>query len=106
MSADNCRHKMKYNRHGRPDRTTKVKNIPNRTSIHDRPEEADGKRSGDWEMDTVIGRDGKGAVLALTGRSTNLILMEKLKNGKRFQNACQSCGQAVVPLQRFLAYRP
>ena len=31
---------MKYNRHGRKDRTTKVKNIPNRVSIHDRPVEA------------------------------------------------------------------
>lgn len=31
---------MKYNRHGRKDRTTKVKNIPNRVSIHDRPVKA------------------------------------------------------------------
>ena len=35
--ASHCRHKMKYNRHGRPDRTTKVKNIPERVSIHQRP---------------------------------------------------------------------
>jgi len=45
--ASHCRHKMKYNRHGRPDRTTKVKNIPNRVSIHDRPVEADGTRFGE-----------------------------------------------------------
>ena len=31
---------MKYNRNGQKDRTTKVKNIPNRVSIHDRPFEA------------------------------------------------------------------
>ena len=30
---------------------TKATNIPNRTSIHDRPAEADGKRFGDFEMD-------------------------------------------------------
>ena len=45
--ASHCRHKMKYNRHGRPDRTTKVKNIPDRVSIHERPVEADGIRFGD-----------------------------------------------------------
>ncbi len=41
--ASHCRHKMKYNRHGRPDRTTKVRNIPDRvrasTSVRQRPTE-------------------------------------------------------------------
>ncbi len=81
--ASHCRHKMKYNRHGRPDRTTKVKNIPDRVSIHQRPAEADGSRFGDWEMDTIIGKDGKGAIVTLTERSTNMILMEKLPYGKQ-----------------------
>ncbi len=64
--ASHCRHKMKYNRHGRPDRTTKVRNIPGRVSIHNRPAEADGTRFGDWEMDTIVGKDGKGAIVTLT----------------------------------------
>ncbi len=81
--ASHCRHRMKYNRHGRPDRTTKVKNIPDRVSIHDRPAEADGSRFGDWEMDTIIGKDGKGAIVTLTERSTNMLLMERLPGGKR-----------------------
>ena len=80
--AAHCRHKMKYNRHGRPSRTTEVKNIPNRISIHQRPPEADGKRLGDWEMETIIGENGKGAIVTLTERSTNIILMEKLSQGK------------------------
>ena len=80
--ASHCRHKMKYNRHGRPDRTTKVRNIPDRVSIHQRPPEADGTRFGDWEMDTIVGKDGKGAIVTLTERSTNMILMEKLPYGK------------------------
>lgn len=81
--ALHCRHKMKYNRHGRPDRTTKVKNIPERASIHERPAEADGTRFGDWEMDTIVGKDGKGAIVTLTERSTNMLLMERLPEGKR-----------------------
>ena len=80
--ASYCRHKMKYNRHVRPNRTTKVKNIPDRVSIHQRPAEADGTRFGDWEMDTIVGKDGKGAILTLTERSTNMILMERLPEGK------------------------
>ena len=80
--ASHCRHKMKYNRHGRPDRTTKVRNIPERVSIHQRPPEADGTRFGDWEMDTIVGKDGKGAIVTLTERSTNMLLMEKLPEGK------------------------
>lgn len=80
--ASHCRHKMRYNRHGRPDRTTKVRNIPDRVSIHQRPPEADGTRFGDWEMDTIVGKDGKGAIVTLTERSTNMILMERLPEGK------------------------
>ena len=80
--ASHCRHKMKYNRHGRPVRTTRVRNIPDRVSIHDRPAEADGSRFGDWEMDTIVGKDGKGAIVTLTERSTNMLLMARLPEGK------------------------
>lgn len=48
--TSHCRHKMKYRRHQKRPRQTKVRSIPNRISIHDRPVEADRKRFGDWEM--------------------------------------------------------
>ena len=35
-----CRHRLRYRRHKEVARRTKVKNIPNRVSIHDRPSEA------------------------------------------------------------------
>lgn len=81
--ALHCRHKMKYRHHVSRPRPTKATNITNRTSIHERPPEADGKRFGDWEMDLIVGKDGKGAILTLTERSSNLLLMEKLKDGKK-----------------------
>lgn len=81
--ASHCRHKMKYNRHGRPDRTTKVSNIPRCVSIHLRLAEADGIRFGDWEMNTIVGKDGKGAIVTLTERSTNMVMMGRLPEGKR-----------------------
>ena len=90
---------MKYNRHGRKDRNTKVKNIPNRVSIHDRPVEADGKRFGDWEMDTIIGKNGKGAILTLTERSTNFLIACKLKHGKN----ANECAKAAIA--QLFAYR-
>lgn len=33
-------------------------------------------------MDTIIGKDGKGAIVTLTERSTNMILMERLPHSK------------------------
>ena len=98
--ASNCRHKMKYNRHGRPPRTTRVKNIPHRISIHDRPPEADGKRFGDWEMDTIIGKNGKGAIVTLVERSTNIILMEKLENGKEPKALAKVVSRLLFPYKK------
>lgn len=98
--ASHCRHKMKYNRHGRPDRTTKVKNIPERVSIHERPVEADGTRFGDWEMDTIVGKDGKGAIVTLTERSTNMLLMERLPEGKRPEPLAKVVIRLLFPYRR------
>ena len=95
--ASHCRHKMKYNRHGRPVRTTKVRNIPDRISIHQRPAEADGTRFGDWEMDTIVGKDGKGAIVTLTERSTNIILMEKLPHGKHPEPLAKAVIRMLLP---------
>lgn len=95
--ASHCRHKMKYNRHGRPDRTTKVKNIPGRVSIHERPAEADGTMFGDWEMDTIVGKDGKGAIVTLTERSTNILLMERLPHGKHPEPLAKAVIRLLFP---------
>ena len=75
-------HELKYNRRARLQRPTKATNIANRTSIHERPAEADGKRFGDWEMDTIVDAYGN-AILTQTERSTNFILMERLKEGRK-----------------------
>ena len=73
-----CRHRLKH-RH-RP--VGKRVIIPDRTSIHQRPPEADGKRFGDFEMDTIMGNNNQGAILTMVERSTNMLFMRKLKHGK------------------------
>jgi IS30 family transposase len=76
---DCCHHKMKYTRHqAKAYKTAGKSMIPNRLSIHDRPAEANGKRFGDWEMDLIIGKDQKSAVLTLLERSQNMLLQTKL----------------------------
>ena len=77
-----CRHKLKYRRHIHRTRKTKVRTIPNRLSIHDRPIEANGQRFGDWEMDLIVGRKQKSAIVTLCERHTNFMIMRKLPKGK------------------------
>ena len=96
----NTRHKGKYNRKSKKERKpTKASNIPNRTSIHDRPKEADGSRFGDWEMDLIIGKDGYGAILVLAERNTSYCIIEKLPHGKN----AKEIAKAVIRL--LYAYR-
>lgn len=76
---ENLRHKLKHRK--RP--IGKHYPIKDRVSIEERPEIVDQKtRFGDWEMDTIIGAHQQGAILTLTERKTNFILMEKLDLGK------------------------
>lgn len=78
-----CRHGMKYRHHKKVRCKTKVRNIPDRVSIHDRPAEADGNRFGDWEMDLIVGKGQKGYILTLCERTTNYMLMRRLPQGRK-----------------------
>ena len=96
--SGNCRHKMKYKRTIRAHRVTKATNIKNRVSIHERPAEANGKRFGDWEMDLIVDK-ASNAILVLMERSTNFVLMEKLKQGKKSKTCCQSSMAFATAIQ-------
>jgi IS30 family transposase len=54
--------------------------IPNRISIENRPEIVEQrKRIGDWEGDTIIGKDRRQAIVTLVERSSRFTLMEKIE---------------------------
>lgn len=54
--------------------------IPNRVDIKERPLIVEKKsRIGDWEGDTLIGAEQKGAILTLVDRKSKYTIMEKLK---------------------------
>jgi IS30 family transposase len=54
--------------------------IPGRISIDDRPPEVQQKlRYGDWEADTIIGKNHQGAILTLVERKSYFTLLRKLE---------------------------
>lgn len=57
--------------------------IPNRVSVDERPAEANGQTLGNREMDTIVGKDDKGAIVTLVERKNSFMLMEKLNTGKQ-----------------------
>lgn len=94
-------HQLKYTRRLMPARVTKATNIANRTSIHDRPAEADGTRFGDWEMDTIVDSSGH-AILTLTERLTNFLLMERLPHGRKAAPLAKSVARLLFPYRETL----
>jgi transposase, IS30 family len=91
------RHKLKHRK--RPVSGKQVK-IKNKVSIDLRPVIVDKKeRCGDWEADTIIGENGKGAILTITERKTDFLLMKKMKDGKQ----AMSLAKAVIRM--LFAYR-
>lgn len=94
--ASHMPHELKYTRRAKTLRPTKATNIANRTSIHERPKEADGKRFGDWEMDTIVDSYGH-AILTMTERSTNFLLMEKLPEGRKAMPTAKAAARMLYP---------
>jgi len=74
------RHKLKKRKRQVGKQKIKIKN---RVSIEQRPEIVNLKeRFGDWEIDTIVGKNNKGAILTLVERKTSYMIMEKLNSGK------------------------
>ena len=97
----NCRHPNFRRRSPAQRRPTKATNIANRTSIHDRPAEADGKRFGDFEMDLIVDAYGH-AILVLVERLTNFVMMEKLPHGKKAAPLAKTVVRMLFGYRKFL----
>lgn len=95
----NCRHRLKHRT--RPVGGRRIA-IPNRTSISERPVEADGRRFGDYEMDTIVGKDGHGAIVTLIERSTNMLFMRKLTEGKNARKLAETVIHLLAPFKNHI----
>jgi transposase, IS30 family len=82
-----CR-KTRRKRYGSYDRRGQ---LPNRRSIDERPAIVERKRRiGDWEADTIIGKQHKEAIVSLTERKSKLTRLAKVK-----QNTAGLVGQVI-----------
>lgn len=100
IRADESGDLRSHCRHKKVARKTKVRNIPDRVSIHERPAEADGRRFGDWEMDLIVGKNGKGAIITLCERCRNYLLMERLPYGKNPDKVAETAVKLLYPYRR------
>lgn len=83
--------KKRRKRYGRYDRRGI---LPNRRSIDERPEIVDSReRLGDWEVDTVIGKERQPALVTLTERKSRLTLLRKVE-----RKTAEAVAAAVVTL--------
>jgi len=88
------RHRLKHRK--RPVGEDRIP-IKNRVSIEKRPEIVDKKeRFGDWELDTIVGPNNKGAIVTITERTTNFFLMKKL-NGKNAKELSKTLINMLLP---------
>lgn len=89
-------HKSHRKRYGSYDKRGRIKNA---TSIEERPKIVDDKnRIGDWEGDTIIGKDKKSAIYTLVERKTLYTVIVKL-TGKNAKDLADKAITALKPLK-------
>jgi IS30 family transposase len=90
--------KKRRKRYGSYDRRGKIKN---RVSIDKRPAIVDTRqRLGDWEVDTIIGKGHRNAIVSLTERKSRLALLRKVE-----RKTAQAVADAVIELMKSLPVR-
>jgi IS30 family transposase len=95
-----CRHGLKHRK--RPVGGKKTV-IPDKVSIDERPAVINEKqRLGDWEIDTVVGPENKGAILTATERQTGFLLMKKLPKGKNAKALAKELFCMLLPYKNFV----
>lgn len=91
-----CRKKRKK-RYGKYDRRSN--HLLDRTIIDERPKLVDNKeRLGDWEVDTIIGKNHKQAIVSLTERKSYLTLIRKVDT-----RTAENVSEAVIDMLKPIA---
>ena len=96
--------KQRKKRYGAPDRRGQIKG---RVSIDERPEVVDKRsRIGDWEADTVIGKQGGTVLLTLVERKTRLSVIGKAPNrtAQEVKGVILNCLQPLTSQVHTLTY--
>jgi transposase, IS30 family len=94
------RHELKHRK--RPV-SGKQNTIKGRISIDQRSDEINNKeRFGDWEIDLIIGKEQKGAIVTIVERSTAFFLMKKLPFGKNAVELANVVINMMLPYKKFV----
>ncbi len=89
------RHRLKHRKRMAGAKTERIKD---RLSIDERPAEVnDRERFGDWEMDLIIGKNNKTAIVTLVERQTGFFMMEKLPQGKNAKSVAKTVIKMLLP---------
>lgn len=89
-----CRHQLK---HRKRQVSASYVAVQNRTLIDERPADWNGSTPGDFEMDTIVGKGGKGAIVTLVERNTNFTFARKLPQGKNAKALAQAVILMLLP---------
>ena len=94
------RHQLKHRK--RPV-SGKQNSIKDRVSIDLRSDIINNKlRFGDWEIDLIIGKDRKGAIVTIVERTTAFFLMKKLPFGKNAEELAKMVISMLLPYKKFV----
>jgi len=94
------RHQLKHRK--RPV-SGKQNAIKDRVSIDLRSDVINNKlRFGDWEIDLIIGKDRKGAIVTIVERTTAFFLMRKLPFGKNAKELAAVVIDMMLPYKKFV----
>ena len=76
--------------------------IKDKISIDERPEYINNKQSaGHWEIDTIVGKENKGAIVTIAERATAFVLIAKLK-GKNAQELAEAVVKLMMPFKELV----
>ena len=94
------RHQLKHRKRPVSGKHTTIKD---KVSIEFRSQEINNKeRFGDWEIDLIIGKDGKGAIVTIVERTTAFFLMKKLPFGKNAEQLAKTVIEMLLPYKDFV----
>lgn len=72
--------------------------IKNKVSIEARPDVINNKeRFGDWEIDLIVGKNNKGAMVTIVERKTAMVMIRKLENGKNADGLADTVIKMLMP---------
>jgi len=75
--------------------------IKDKVSIDERPAIINDKgRFGDWEIDTIIGAENKGAIVTIVERQTGFLFMKKLPQGKVALGLAKAVIEMLMPYKQ------